>query len=242
MLAGFPILVVALLFCAQLFRQTDGAPQSHAFGLPPGTVRAIIALALVLTFITLAFLVVQAPQTDDTAAQLIEKVFIATSTALATVLGFYFGSGGAKTAIQEMGRALGQQAGSADGDSLLASAEEVVKTAEAAVSRVKGAQIAFSAKLDEAKTKSDPNVAIMEVDLAEIDAAVAKAEAARSNASLRVRELKSLGRDLNNASMTARRDQTKAEIALVTTNLRDDAFDASAQADKAEDILARYAT
>ncbi len=236
------LLMVALMACAKFFRAPGGEVQPHAFGLPPGTVRAILAMSLMITFIfmSLQFVVGGLPKGVD--AQLADKVFIACSTALATVVGFYFGSGGAKQAMQEVSKALRQQAGTVGSESFSASAEAAAKGAEPAANRAKNAHAKMIAKLDAARKKSDPRVGMLEIDVTEAKKASAKAAAAANSATARAKEIAKLTRDLADTTAATQRKALETEITELMAKVMADASDAEAQADKAEKIVARHAT
>jgi len=132
------ILLIVLTAWGYLFKNKAGEFQLHAFGLPPGTIRAILALSLVFTFMGLSFyFTIGSPSINTEQAAVADKVFIAVSTALTTVLGFYFGSGGAKQAMSDLSKALDKQDAANPDNSVIATAEKAVKTAEAATERAK---------------------------------------------------------------------------------------------------------
>jgi len=89
--------LLILFFSLAIFLKGQNLSQHpHAFALPKGSVRAILALSLVFGFITISiFFVNKVPQLKSNGEEtidLINQILSVLSTAFVTVLGFYFGS------------------------------------------------------------------------------------------------------------------------------------------------------
>ena len=214
-IAGFAILMFGM---AVAFRGMDALDTQHAFGLPRGTVRAVLALGLLVAFLTGSFYWIdqaarQAPlqltqhalepgaeadlaqvrkalgpeiavfwttskktvlkngkksQIDvrtlnfvDRAANkewldLIKQVITVLSTALAAVIGFYFGSRSSDTSHQANAKDAGAAAETGKVSAKLESAREFMAAITIDMQRAKNAADKVKTTYDDAK-KSDPS-------------------------------------------------------------------------------------
>ena len=86
---GFIIVTSAIGGLVLLFQSIGLSNPSAAFGLPSGSVRALLALSLVIIFLAVASveLVVDFKENDQA-----KQILTIAATALTTVVGFYFGS------------------------------------------------------------------------------------------------------------------------------------------------------
>jgi hypothetical protein len=113
-LVGVVMLLVSIAGLVLLFRALDLADGSAAFALPSGSIRALLALGLVVVFVAVASTVLlEGANPSDQAKQILAIA----GTALSTVVGFYFGSNAATAAASNMADALQQQANSPVGTS-----------------------------------------------------------------------------------------------------------------------------
>ena len=78
---------------ARSSRRQSPAITEHALGLPKGSVRALLAFALVIAFVGLAVYFYRNP--IEANGDFAKQVFTTVATILVTVIGFYFGSRGA---------------------------------------------------------------------------------------------------------------------------------------------------
>lgn len=110
-LAGIVLLLVSLAGLVLLFQALGLADDSAAFGLPTGSIRALLALGLVIVFVAVASEVLIRHDFDDQTKQ----VLTIAATTLSTVVGFYFGSNASTEAASKMADSLASQAtGSGD--------------------------------------------------------------------------------------------------------------------------------
>jgi hypothetical protein len=141
-LAGIVLLLVSLAGLVLLFRALGLADSSAAFGLPAGSIRALLALGLVVVFVAVAAEVMHDPNAGD----LTKQVLTISATALATVIGFYFGSNAANEAASKMADTLTSQAGGTSADTTpppAASPDQVAQKVTAIRSLATGAKAAL---------------------------------------------------------------------------------------------------
>jgi hypothetical protein len=108
---GIGILLVLLMIVTIVFARLDLADPRQALGLPEGTVRALIALILLMVFIIcglwilqlVAFPSVGGATISDDGARLAQQLITTIGTLVVAVAGFYFGST-AVTAAREVTR------------------------------------------------------------------------------------------------------------------------------------------
>jgi hypothetical protein len=97
-LAGFVLVIVAMAGLVLIYNALGLSDGGSALGLPSGSVRALLALALVTVFIGVcsAELIEPASVVDPDVAKQILSI---SATALTTIIGFYFGTNAASDAF-----------------------------------------------------------------------------------------------------------------------------------------------
>ncbi len=98
---GLGVLLVLLFILAAGFSSLDIADKSQAMGLPEGSIRAIIALFLIVVWIIMSiylFSIVGGPSSNSDAGKLAQQLFTTLSTLVVAVASFYFGSRSAASA------------------------------------------------------------------------------------------------------------------------------------------------
>ena len=98
---GLGVLLVLLFILAAGFSSLDIADKSQAMGLPEGSIRAIIALFLIVVWIVMSiylFSSVGGPSSNSDAVKLAQQLFTTLSTLVVAVASFYFGSRSAASA------------------------------------------------------------------------------------------------------------------------------------------------
>jgi hypothetical protein len=92
---GVGILMLLLTIMTMVFASLDLADPNHALGLPEGSIRALIALILLLVFIIVGlylFNVVGTGAARPEAERLAQQLFTTIGTLVVAVAGFYFGA------------------------------------------------------------------------------------------------------------------------------------------------------
>ena len=100
---GLGVLLVLLLIMAAGFSSLDIADKSQAMGLPEGSIRAIIALFLIVGWIIMSiylFSAVGGSSSNSDAVKLAQQLFTTLSTLVVAVASFYFGSRSAASAYR----------------------------------------------------------------------------------------------------------------------------------------------
>jgi hypothetical protein len=128
-IGGFLLLGVTLTGLIVMTRAMGLATPEAALGLPPGSVRALLALGLVVVFVGVTGWIMGSKlEANDPRSDLIKQILSVSSTVLVMVIGFYFGSKGASDAasaarggIKSITDALGiaQPGGGASADTTL---------------------------------------------------------------------------------------------------------------------------
>ena len=98
---GLGVLLVLLFILAAGFSSLDIADKSQPMGLPEGSIRAIIALFLIVVWIVMSiylFSAVGGPSSNSDAVKLAQQLFTTLSTLVVAVASFYFGSRSAASA------------------------------------------------------------------------------------------------------------------------------------------------
>src|SRR6266487_661198 len=98
---GLGVLLVLLFIMAAGFSSLDIADKSQPMGLPEGSIRAIIALFLIVVWIVMSiylFSAVGGPSSNSDAVKLAQQLFTTLSTLVVAVASFYFGSRSAASA------------------------------------------------------------------------------------------------------------------------------------------------
>jgi hypothetical protein len=98
---GLGVLLVLLFIMAAGFSSLDIADKSQAMGLPEGSIRAIIALFLIVGWIIMSiylFSAVGGSSSNSDAVKLAQQLFTTLSTLVVAVASFYFGSRSAASA------------------------------------------------------------------------------------------------------------------------------------------------
>ncbi len=95
-MAGFVMLVVALAGLVLIYNALGLADADSALGLPAGSIRALLALALVAVFIGVCSAELFGEYVGDTDSA--KQILSIAATALTTIIGFYFGSNSANDA------------------------------------------------------------------------------------------------------------------------------------------------
>ena len=93
---GIGLLLVLVAAVATGYRATNDA-SDHAFGLPDGSVRALLALSLLLAFVALVVYVLGSVLEGDDRSAAAQQVVGTLGTLLAAVAAFYFGANSVKT-------------------------------------------------------------------------------------------------------------------------------------------------
>jgi hypothetical protein len=102
-LAGFVTLIVALAGLVLIYNALGLSDPSSALGLPSGSIRALLSLALVAAFIGVCSVELINPNAANTDAT--KQILSITATALTTIVGFYFGSNAANEAFSAANQA-----------------------------------------------------------------------------------------------------------------------------------------
>jgi hypothetical protein len=105
-LAGIVLVLISLAGLVLLFRALGLADDSAAFGLPSGSIRALLALGLVIVFVAVASQVLLTGHAFDDQTK---QVLTIAATTLSTVVGFYFGSNASTEAASKMADNLANQ-------------------------------------------------------------------------------------------------------------------------------------
>ena len=249
-LAGIILLLTLLLLMAGLFAKLNLSEHQHAFGLPPGTIRAVLAISLIVVFVAFSiYLLGQDYDTGDkqnpvnqAKLEFAKQIFTAIATALAVVLGFYFGSRGSATATSEAAKALlvGGEPDKKLGalGSAVETAEDRLKQAEAHADHAEKAKAAAAEK---AQAEKDPqHKSILEVDAAKAAKASAAANAALKAAAAAATRV----REAHKSALEHKKDADKITAASIRAQealraMRASLQTAQAAADRAEKALKR---
>jgi len=144
-LAGIVLLLVSLAGLVLLFKALGLADNSAAFGLPSGSIRALLALGLVIAFVAVASEVLLNPTPNLPDGY--KQVLTIAATTLSTVVGFYFGSNASTEAAKKMADNLAAQGNGNDGSSTSAaqapSADQLAQRVTAIRSLANGAKAAL---------------------------------------------------------------------------------------------------
>lgn len=104
-LLGVVLLLVSFAGLVLVFQSLGLADSRAAFGLPRGSIRALLALGLVVMFIAVASWELINP-VDPDQSDLAKQILTISASALTTVIGFYFGSNASNDAAHAMQQAL----------------------------------------------------------------------------------------------------------------------------------------
>jgi hypothetical protein len=104
-LAEFVILVVALAGLVLVYNALGLSDGGSALGLPNGSVRALLALALVIVFIGACSTVLLSSATEEA-----KQILGISATAVTTIIGFYFGANSANDAFSAAQQSAGNTA------------------------------------------------------------------------------------------------------------------------------------
>lgn len=92
---GASVLLVLLFIMATGFKALNMADAQQALGLPEGSVRAMMALLLIMTWIIVSvylFLILPSSATDTVNSRFAQQFYATMSTLVAAIVAFYFGS------------------------------------------------------------------------------------------------------------------------------------------------------
>jgi hypothetical protein len=96
-MAGFALIILSFAGLVVVLKWLDLTDETAALGLPSGSVRALLALGLVVVFVSVATWNLILNQDPNTANQ----VMAIAATAVTTVVGFYFGSNASTDAFSQ---------------------------------------------------------------------------------------------------------------------------------------------
>jgi hypothetical protein len=102
-LAGFLLLIGALAGLVVIFKDLGLSDPGSALGLPSGSIRALLALALVTVFVGVCSAELFDPGIPD--SDTAKQILSISATALTTIIGFYFGSNAANDAFSAANQA-----------------------------------------------------------------------------------------------------------------------------------------
>jgi hypothetical protein len=109
-LAGFALLALTFAGLVLLFRSLRLTDPQAALGLPAGSIRALLALGLVIVFVSVATWILILRDPDTT-----KQILTISATALTTIVGFYFGSNASSDAARTIAAITGLANGNGDG-------------------------------------------------------------------------------------------------------------------------------
>lgn len=191
---GFLVFAAALGGLAALFSWLRISEHPHALALPEGSVRALIALVLVVLFVAIAAFLFTHLDGKHSPAQvdLAKQIFTTIATVLVTIIGFYFGS-----------RSTAERRGSGPhrDSELAAEAAEDARQAElAAAEALAEADDETRAAVKEAYERAHAGAA--EAQRRALEAAVAHSDAERQSALQAARDAADTAREAARAART----------------------------------------
>jgi hypothetical protein len=131
-ITGFMLLGLTLTGLIVTTRAMGLSDPDDALALPPGSVRALLALGLVIVFVGVAgWIMGPGLNANDAKSDLVKQILSVSATVLVMVIGFYFGSKGAHDAasaargsIKTVTEALGIAQGAGAGSSAVLSSDD----------------------------------------------------------------------------------------------------------------------
>lgn len=240
-IGGITILLIGLAIVLAVVKLSD---HPYALGLPQGSIRAVLALSLVVIFICTSIYLVglmDLEQAGEARVDLAKQIFTTVATVLVTVIGFYFGSRSTASSPEEGAAhvlATGERMAS---DTKLAAqideATKIVTEIEKSAKRADAAKAGAKSNVDEAKGQTR---SAMDAERGRVE----KAGAEASSALARARELLKEMKAARQAAAAGGADKASAESAAETfakamTELANLAGLAANAAAKAEKIVSR---
>jgi hypothetical protein len=96
-----PLLALLVLLAWLLARQSPSLPNpNRAFGLPNGSVQAVVALILILAFVSVSIYLYASTTTDVAKKDMGQQLMTTVGTLAVAVAGFYFGAKSVETAAE----------------------------------------------------------------------------------------------------------------------------------------------